>query len=330
MMLDKKILSIFKNRQVVITGGTGLIGRQLVDMLLEHDALVRIISLDKISVATEAEHIYGDLTDFNFCKQVTENAEFIFHLAGIKGSVEVTKSKPASFFVPLLMMNTNLLEAARKSGAKKVLYTSSIGAYSNASVFRESEDSIEKPPMDMYPGWAKRMAEFQINAYRQEFGLNNFSVVRPANVYGPGDNFDPENSMVIPALMARINSGENPLKVWGDGSAVRDFAFSRDVAYGLILAMHFGTGSGFVNLGSGTATSIKQLVETLNSFIDFDYEFDSGKSSGFSSRVMDISKAEELLGYNPSTSLKTGLEETWEWYKRNESEYLNKINYFKK
>ena len=161
MMLDKKILSIFKNRQVVITGGTGLIGRQLVDMLLEHDALVRIISLDKISVATEAEHIYGDLTDFNFCKQVTENAEFIFHLAGIKGSVEVTKSKPASFFVPLLMMNTNLLEAARKSGAKKVLYTSSIGAYSNASVFRESEDSIEKPPMDMYPGWAKRMLNFR-------------------------------------------------------------------------------------------------------------------------------------------------------------------------
>ena len=181
----------------------------------------------------------------------------------------------------------------------------------------------------MYPGWAKRMAEFQINAYRQEFGLNNFSVVRPANVYGPGDNFDPENSMVIPALMARINSGENPLNVWGDGSAVRDFAFSRDIAYGLILAMHFGTGSGFVNLGSGKATSIKQLVETLSSFIDFDYEFDSAKSAGFSSRVMDISKAQELLGYNPSTSLKTGLKETWEWYQQNQSEYLNKINYFK-
>jgi len=329
MMLDKKILSIFKNRQVVITGGTGLIGRQLVEILVEYDALVRIVSLDKIAVASEAEHIYGDLADFNFCKQVTEGAEFIFHLAGIKGSVEVTKSKPASFFVPLLMMNTNLLEAARLSRAKKVLYTSSIGAYSQASIFRESDDTIEKPPMDMYPGWAKRMAEFQIKAYRQEFDLNNFSVVRPANVYGPGDNFDPENSMVIPALMARINSGENPLSIWGDGSAVRDFAFSRDIAYGLILAMHFGTGNGFINLGSGKATSIKQLVETLNSFIDFDYEFDSGKSAGFSSRVMDISKAQELLGYNPSTSLKTGLKETWEWYQQNQSEYLSKINYFK-
>jgi GDP-L-fucose synthase len=226
-------------------------------------------------------------------------------------------------------MNTNLLEAARLSRAKKVLYTSSIGAYSQASIFRESDDTIEKPPMDMYPGWAKRMAEFQIKAYRQEFDLNNFSVVRPANVYGPGDNFDPENSMVIPALMARINSGENPLSIWGDGSAVRDFAFSRDIAYGLILAMHFGTGNGFINLGSGKATSIKQLVETLNSFIDFDYEFDSGKSAGFSSRVMDISKAQELLGYNPSTSLKTGLKETWEWYQQNQSEYLSKINYFK-
>jgi nucleoside-diphosphate-sugar epimerase len=93
--------------------------------------------------------------------------------------------------------------------------------------------------------------------------------------------------------------------------------------------MHFGTGNGFINLGSGKATSIKQLVETLNSFIDFDYEFDSGKSAGFSSRVMDISKAQELLGYNPSTSLKTGLKETWEWYQQNQSEYLSKINYFK-
>ena len=154
-------------------------------------------------------------------------------------------------------------------------------------------------------------------------------MVRPSNVYGPGDNFDAENAMVIPALMSRINSGEKPLIVWGDGSAIRDFAFSKDVAYGMILAMHYGTNSGFVNLGSGKPCSIKELVETLNSFIDFEYVFDTNKSSGFSTRAMDISKASKLLGYSPSTSLLSGLTQTWQWYQDQQSVHLRKINYFK-
>ena len=328
-MIDKEILSTFKNKQVVVTGGTGMIGRQLVKILLEAKSNVHVVSLDKIDLGSRVEHIYGDLTSFEFCKQICSEVEYIFHLAGIKGSVDVTKTKPASFFVPLLMMNTNLLEAARLSSATKVLYTSSIGAYAQSDVFKDSEDTVEKPPMDLYPGWAKRIAEFQIKAYREEYGLENFAVVRPSNVYGPGDNFDAENAMVIPALMSRINSGEKPLIVWGDGSAIRDFAFSKDVAYGMILAMHYGTNSGFVNLGSGKPCSIKELVETLNSFIDFEYVFDTNKSSGFSTRAMDISKASKLLGYSPSTSLLSGLTQTWQWYQDHQSEHLRKINYFK-
>ena len=328
-MIDKEILSTFKNKQVVVTGGTGMIGRQLVKILLEAKSNVHVVSLDKIDLGSRVEHIYGDLTSFEFCKQICSEVEYIFHLAGIKGSVDVTKTKPASFFVPLLMMNTNLLEAARLSSATKVLYTSSIGAYAQSDVFKESEATVEKPPMDLYPGWAKRIAEFQIKAYREEYGLENFAVVRPSNVYGPGDNFDAENAMVIPALMSRINSGEKPLIVWGDGSAIRDFAFSKDVAYGMILAMHYGTNSGFVNLGSGKPCSIKELVETLNSFIDFEYVFDTNKSSGFSTRAMDISKASKLLGYSPSTSLLSGLTQTWQWYQDHQSEHLRKINYFK-
>lgn len=327
-MINENVLKSFTRKNVLVTGGTGLIGRQIVNILCDAEAHVKIVSLDKINIHVKAEHIYGDLTSFEFCKDVTKGMDFVFHVAGIKGSIEVTKAKPASFFVPLLMFNTNMLEACRINKVQKVVYTSSIGAYSSAEVFKESEN-LEGPPMDMYPGWAKRMAEMQIQAYKIQYNLDNFAVVRPCNVYGPGDNFDPENAMVIPSLMYRIYHKENPVKIWGDGTAIRDFAYSKDVAEGVILALYYGTKSGFVNLGSGKNVTIKELVTTLRSFLEFNYEFDVTKPSGFPKRVMDISLARELIDYNPTTSLLNGLKETWNWYVKNQDEYLKKKNYFK-
>jgi GDP-L-fucose synthase len=326
-MIDSNVLKSFSKKNVLVTGGTGLIGRQIVKLLCDVGANVKIVSLDKITVTNRAEHICGDLTEFDFCKKVTSGMDFVFHVAGIKGSIEVTKKKPASFFVPLLMFNTNVLEACRINMVEKVVYTSSIGAYAGAEVFRETEN-LDGPPMDMFPGWAKRMAELQIQAYKIQYGLENFAVVRPCNVYGPGDNFDPENAMVIPSLMHRIYHGEDPLVVWGDGSAIRDFAYSRDVAEGVILALYHGTRSSFVNLGSGRGYSIKELVETLNSFIEFNYVFDSSKPSGFHRRLMDISLARKLIGYNPTTSLLDGLKETWDWYVHHQDDFLKRKNYF--
>jgi GDP-L-fucose synthase len=254
--------------------------------------------------------------------------DYVFHLAGIKGSIDVTKSKPASFFVPLLMMNTNTLEAARLNGVRKLVYTSSIGAYPSAEVFHEAMGG-DGQPMDMFPGWAKRMAELQLQAYRIQYGLSNFSIVRPCNVYGPGDNFDPKNAMVIPTLMHRIFQKESPVLVWGDGSAVRDFAFSRDVAEGVILALYHGTGDQpFLNLGSGVGYSIRELVDAFGSFLDFTPCFDNSKPSGFHRRVMDISLARELINYDPTTLLVDGLKETWDWFINNTDEYLRKKNYF--
>ena len=242
------------------------------------------------------------------------------------------------------MMNTNMLEACRTNNIKKVVYTSSIGAYSNAEIFKETEN-LDGFPMDMYPGWAKRMAEMQIESYKIQYNLKNFAIVRPCNVYGPGDNFDPENAMVIPSLMYKIltyqknkernkeNNLKNvdPIKIWGDGSAIRDFAYSKDVAEGIILALYHGTNdspTGFVNLGSGTGHTIKQLIETLYTFLNFEYEFDTTKSSGFPKRVMDITLAKYLINYNPTTSLLDGLKETWYWFIKNQDEHLKKKNYF--
>ena len=326
-MIKTEVLRSFTRKNVLVTGGTGMIGRQIAEILCDADSNVRLVSLDKIKIDERAEHIYGNLTDFGFCKEITKDMDFVFHVAGIKGSIDVTKTKPASFFVPLLMFNTNVLEACRINRIKKVVYTSSIGAYSSAEIFRETENT-DDPPMDMFPGWAKRMAELQVQAYKIQHGLENFAIVRPCNVYGPGDNFDPENAMVIPTLMCRIHNEEKPVVVWGDGSAIRDFAYSRDVAEGVVLALYYGTRSGFVNLGSGKGITIKELVETLHRFLDFNYEFDSTKPAGFPKRVMDISRAREWIDYNPTTTLLDGLKETWAWFQENQKEYLKRKNYF--
>jgi len=324
--MNEDYKNFFNNKRVLITGGTGLIGREATNTLRSFGALVSVVSLDSIKQYEDVKYIYGDLTDLDFCLDVTKNIDYVFHLAGIKGSIDVTKSRPASFFVPLLMFNTNVLEASRRNGVKKLVYTSSIGAYPAAEVFEESMGE-SGDPMDLYPGWAKRMAELQIRAYAEEYGLE-WSVVRPCNVYGPGDNFDPNNAMVIPSLMMRISNGESPLKVWGDGSAVRDFAYSRDVAMGTIQALMYGTRGSFINLGSGVGYSIKELVETLHQVVPFNYEFDATKSGGFPRRVMNIDRAREWVGYEPQTSLQEGLRETWEWFQENKAEYLLKKNYF--
>jgi GDP-L-fucose synthase len=326
-MIKNEILRSFTSKNVLVTGGTGMIGRQVVSIVAEADANIRIVSLDKIKVNDKAEHIFGDLTDFNFCKEISKDMDFVFHVAGIQGTAETSKTKLASHFIPNLMMNVNILEAARINKAKKVVFTSSIGIYPEAEIFKESDFRIDSNPMD-FAAWGKRMAELQVYAYKVQYNLENFSVAVPSHVYGPGDNFDPKTALVIPSLMCKISRKDNPVIVWGNGSAIRDFVYSRDVAEGIILALYYGTKSSIVNLGSGQGTSVKELVETLHSFLDFNYQFDLTRPSGFPKRVMDISLAKNLLGYKAETSLSDGLKETWNWFINNQDEYLMKKNYF--
>lgn len=328
-MINADILQKFKDARVLITGGTGLIGRQVVDILHSAGAVISVVSLDSLSHYPGVQYIFGDLTNFDFCMAMMKEMDYVFHLAGIKASADISQKQLASHFVPSLMMNTNVLEACRRNNVKKVVFTSSIGAYSDSDIFRETEPpgTFSSPPMD-FAGWSKRMGELQIHAYHVQFGLDNYSIVRPSNVYGPGDNFDPKNAMVIPSLMYRIYHQEDPVLIWGDGTAIRDFVFSRDVAEGMILAMIHGTRGGYVNLGSGRETSIRELVETLHSFIPFNYRFDPSKSSGFPKRVMDISMARQTIHYHPATPLLEGLKETWNWYVKNQDEFIQKKNYF--
>lgn len=326
-MINDEVLKQFDGRNVLVTGGTGLIGRQVVNILCNVNAHVKIVSLDKVNIDERAQHLYGDLTSFELCKEVTKDMDFVFHIAGVQGTVQTSSSKLASHFVPMLMINTNLLEAARLKGIKKLLYTSTIGAYEDKEILRETDYRLESSPMS-FAGWAKRMAELQVYAYKKQYGIDTFSVVRLSNIYGPGDNFDPETGMVIPSLMYRIHNGENPLVVWGNGEAVRDFLYSRDAAEGIILAMHYGTDGKFVNIASGKGHSIRDVVGILQSFIDFEYRFDASKPSGSSIRVMDITQARDMLGFSPSTELGEGLRMTWDWFVKNSEEYKSKLNYF--
>ena len=219
------IAKSLKNSSCLVTGGTGMIGGEVVRLLKLMGAKVTSVSLDRLKPIRDVKYVYGDLSNFNFCKKLCYKKDYLFHVAGIKGSVIVTKKKPASFFVPLLMMNTNILEAARISKIKKIVYTSSIGAYAPAKIFYEDKDNFDKQPMDMFPGWAKRMAELQIKSYQIQYNMKNISIVRPSNIYGPGDNFDEKNAMVIPSLISKIGKSKNGIV------EVREMVAQKEIFY---------------------------------------------------------------------------------------------------
>jgi GDP-L-fucose synthase len=308
----------YRSRKVLVTGGTGMIGVQVVRLLAERGAEVRVASLDaQPGGDPRYQFLRGDLRDADFCKSAVRGCDLVFHLAGIKGSVSVGGRRGASFLVPLLLMNTQVMEAARQQDVARYLYVSSIAVYPPSEIFRE-DDAWTGPPQqaDRYAAWAKRIGELQVEAYHEEFGWDRAVVVRPANVFGPHDNFDPATAMVIPALIARAVAGENPLRVWGDGSAVRDFIFSRDCAEGMILAMERAPADTPINLGSGAGTPIREVVEAVLNCVGNRPEvaWDLSRPRGEPKRVMDVQRARSLLGFRTRTPLPEAIRETVEWY----------------
>ena len=318
-MTSAKEQTFFKGKKVLVAGGTGLIGRPLVNMLIEREARVRIVSLDDPSRAhPDAEFRQSDLLLFKNCLEVCDGMDYVFNLLGVKGSPAMAATRPASYFVPTLILDTNLMEAARQCDVERFLFASSIAVYAPAEIFREDDVWMRFPSQnDWFPAWAKRMGELQADAYRIEYGWDKIAVVRPANVYGPYDNFSLENAMVVPSLIHRVVAGENPLRTWGDGSARRDFVHAKDVALGMLLAMERLPGRP-INLGSGIGVSIRELVDVILQFVDPKPEvmWDPSKPTGDPSRVLDISRA-RAIGYAPVISLEEGIRETMEWYRKN-------------
>ena len=324
-------MKFYKDAKVLVTGGTGMIGRFLVQLLIEEGAKVRVVSLDGPSRShPEAEFRRVDLTRFENCVEACKDREYVFHLAGVKGSPLMTLKKPASFFVPTITFNTHMMEAARSAGVERYLYTSSIGVYGPAERFNEDDVWKTFPSEnDRFAGWAKRMGELQAEAYKIEYGWDKITIVRPANVYGPYDNFDPANAMVIPSLIQRAMSGENPLVVWGDGSPVRDFIHAKDVANGMFLTMQKAPGCWPINLGSGTGISIRKVVDIIVGHLKTPSEviWDSTKPSGDQIRLMDISRARSL-GFEPTIPVEKGIPEVMDWYEVHQHEINGRYNVF--
>lgn len=310
----------YTNKKVLVTGGGGLIGRQVIHALVDEGADVISVGLD--NPEGYSKFITCDLTHKDYCLEVTKDMDYVFHLAGIKTSPDMTNKRPATMSVAPLMMNTNVLEACRINKIPKVLFTSSIGAYP-VNVPLVEENAYKGEPMDFLPGMVKRMAEYQIQSYEKEFGLK-WVIVRLTNCYGPGDNFNPDNAMFIPSLMAKILRGK--VELWGDGSNTRDFSYSGDIAKGVLKMMLAAQDTQPINLGSGEGHTIKEVVSLMQKFIDFEVKF-TGGTSGIQSRVLGISKAMKL-GYKPETSLYDGLKETWKWFKAHKTEYKRRMNYF--
>ena len=311
-----------KNRQVLVTGASGLIGIELVKLLVSRGAMVQAVSLDDVPSIREMfgeniEFIKGDLRDFEFCMKISKNKEFVFHLAGIKGSPEVAVGRPNTFFVNTTLFNLNVIEACRRNSVDHFLYTSSIGVYAPSSIFEEdSVWSTFPSPNDRFAGWAKRMGELQIEGAKLEHSWQGTYIVRPANVYGSWDNFDLKTAMVIPSLIARLQNGENPLRVWGDGSAIRDFVHAKDVARAMLFVMDNDIHEP-VNVGSGLGISIKELANLIVSHFDsVEIEWDTSKPSGDKMRVMDMKRLTQA-GFKPEISIQSGIKLTVEWFRNN-------------
>ena len=319
-----------KNKKVLVTGGTGMIGSEVVSLLLKKGAFVKVVSNEAQSrLDQDVDFEQADLRSFEDCLRICKGMDVVFNMVGVKGSPKMAKERPASFFVPMLQFDTNMMEAARLCDVKWFLYTSSMGVYKNF-------DSVEDEVWDTFPsendwfgGWAKRMGELQAEAYKIQYNWDKVSIVRPANVFGRKDNFNPETAMVIPSLISRIEGGENPLKVWGDGSAIRDFIFAGDVAKICCYLVENEIREP-VNAATGKGVSIKELVESIIKYTKNKPEivWDTTRPAGDSKRVLNVDRLKSL-GFDEFSDLENSVEKVINWFNKNNERASERYDAFK-
>lgn len=320
-------MSFWKNRKALVTGGAGFIGSHVVEQLVAAGANVRVadnlengklINLD--AVREDVEFLQLDLRSLDHCRRALRGVEVVLNLAAKVGGIGFNQKHPGTMFRDNVLMNTNILEAARLENVERFLTVSSACVYRRDCSIPtpETEGFIGTPePTNFGYGWAKRIAEIQAQTYQQEYGMK-ISIARPYNAYGPRDHFDPEKSHVIPALIKRIYDGENPLIVWGNGEQSRAFLFVDDFAMGLIELIEKYPACDPVNIGTDEEIKIKDLVQLIVQIANkkTSVVFDASKPAGQPRRNADIAKAREKIGYEARVSLREGLERTISWYEK--------------
>lgn len=318
-------MPFWNNKKVLVTGGAGFVGSHTVEKLLTLGAKVRVIDNlenenpeDLKQVKDEIEFIKGDLRVMGDCLKAVKDIEIVINVAAKVGGIEFNRFYPGTMFRDNVLMNTNMLEAARIKQVERFLVVSSACVYPRHCKIPTPETEgfvgVPEPTNDGY-GWAKRMAEVQADVYSREFNMN-IGIVRPYNTYGPRDHFNTGKGHVIAALIKRIYDGENPLLVWGDGEQSRAFLYVSDFVRGLIMAIEKYPVPDPINLGTSEEVKIKDLVKLIVKCtgVKVDIIFDSSKLSGQPRRNCDVTKVKNIIGFEAEVNLEEGLKKTIEWY----------------
>jgi GDP-L-fucose synthase len=310
-------MSFWSNKKVLVTGGGGFLGHHVVEALTK-------MPVSQLIIPRKSQY---DLTDINQVKRMLKDypCDIVVHLAGYVGGLGRNIQEPATFFYKNIMINSLLIEEARLAGVQKIITTGAGCGYPedaplplNETDFWNGFPQVESSPYSL----AKRMLDVQAYAYWTQYKLP-IIVLLPGNIYGPFDNFDLEGAHVAPALVRKfieaVSRGDDTVIVWGDGKPTRDFVYAGDVAKGIVAAGELDTPD-LINLASGYETSILEIVTALVDITGFkgNIVWDTSRASGQSRRFFNISKAKELLAYEPSTSLYDGLKKTVEWYYANQ------------
>jgi GDP-L-fucose synthase len=305
-----------KNKQIVVTGGSGFLGSCVIGKLLEK-------GVDKKNILVPRSKDY-DLTKWEDCKKVVKGKDLVIHLAAKVGGIGLNREKPGELFYDNAIMGIQLMEAARQAGIKKMVVVGTICAYPKFTPVPFKEENLWNgyPEETNAPyGLAKKMLLVQAQAYRQQYGFNAVYLL-PVNLYGPRDNFNPESSHVIPALIKKVQdaklAGQDFIDVWGTGKATREFLYVDDAARGIVLAAQKYDKGDPVNLGAGMEISIKDLVTLICKLMNFKGEirWDKTKPDGQPRRMLDTSRAEKEFGFKVKTGFEEGLRKTIEWYEQ--------------
>lgn len=319
--------AFWKDKKVLVTGGTGFIGSHVVEKLVTQKARVSVLDRMRGGVIKNIDYlkdsvrfIPGDCADMSTAKSACDGQQVVINLAAKVGGIAFNRSHQATMLSENLAIASTMIEAARISQVERFLVVSSACIYPSDAMIPTPETEgfrAEPEPTNGGYGWAKRMAEKLGMYYAEQYGMK-VGIVRPYNAYGPRDHFDPEKSHVIPALIKRVFDGENPLRVWGSGKQTRAFLYVEDFADGLISAIEKYPVPDPVNIGTDEEISIKELVDMIISLSGkgSDVEFDLSKPDGSPRRNSDNSKAIEKIGFRAKTKLYDGIKNTIEWYKK--------------
>ncbi len=313
-------MEFWGNKRVVITGGTGFLGSYVVEKLEQRGCK---------NIFAPRSRDY-DLVHIKAVKRLYEDAkpDIVIHLAAVVGGIGANQANPGKFFYHNLIMGVQMMEQGRQLGVEKFVALGTICCYPKFTPVPFKEENLWNgyPEETNAPyGLAKKMLLVQSQAYRQQYGFNSIFLM-PVNIYGPGDNFDPESSHVIPAIIEKCfdaqTKGLSPkgtvpeITVWGTGKPTREFLYVEDCAEAIILATEKYNKSDPVNLGAGFEISIKDLVELIAKLTGFKGKiiWDTSKPDGQPRRCLDTSKAEKEFGFKAKTDFEEGLKRTIEWY----------------